>query len=78
MAESIIERLRIISTYPPRKPHLCVASSQLREIREDIRELTYNDFLLVLNYVNDSNLSPDLKQELETEYFIRNRGKPKN
>ena len=78
MAESIIKRLRIISTYPSHKPYICVASSQLGEIRKDIGELSYNDFLVVLNYVKDSNLPPDLKQELETEYLIRNRGKPKN
>jgi len=81
MAESIIGRLKIVSIYLPREPDLCIAcitASELERIREDIRKLRYNDFLQVLNYVKDSNLPPDFKQELEIEYNIRKRGWPKN
>lgn len=78
MSQNIIERLKTISNYPPRKPDVCIAASELGRIKEKIRELRYGDFLQVWNYVKGSNLPPDFKQELGIEYTIRNRGRPKN
>jgi len=77
MSESIIERLKIISTYLPYQPYACVAASQLTEIREEIRRLKYDDFLRVLDYVRGSSLPRDFQQNLETEYTIRNMEKAK-
>lgn len=76
MSESIIKELKIKSAYTPREPYADLPPSALREFREKINDLNYNDFLLVLSYVRKSRLPPDFKEELEMEYGSRGRGKP--
>jgi NAD+--asparagine ADP-ribosyltransferase len=73
MAERIIEVLDDISKYPSIRPYACLKASMLNEVMEKIKELPYNDFFKVKEYVRSSNLPSDFKEELEVEHAIRSR-----
>lgn len=71
MSEEIINRLKGIANYSSTYPHTCVAASELEIIVGEIKSLNYGDFVRVLEYVRNSTLPGDFKEELEYENNFR-------
>jgi len=73
--KNIIDKLEGISNsfYALVPPITRIVTGELAEVRREIRELPYEEFLEVIAWIKYFTLPLDFKKGLEAEYFIRRR-----